>query len=291
LAFLGRRAAWMALAIGALIAVAPRPVAAQFGLLKKLKDAKDAMSAPDSAARVKDSLAKLQNVSNGDVAAPADSGKGRSLFSRAVSVAGSASDKFEKVTGVSAKDAALVASGAGIAGIAAKKLGVDPTSLATNAMGKVTDAAQKKAGLQAGSPGAMLQGLAAGASGGSAGQAMQQMQALQQAQALQAMQATALKGLGAQKGGAAAFGGMPDAQLMIAFQQEMMQVAADATAGNPVARAKLDGWNALTVKFEADAAPLSAAVSNGDMAAFAKLQALQTTMMREWMKNYGSKRK
>jgi hypothetical protein len=288
-----RRTALLTLAVGALGALVPRAAGAQFGMLKKLKEAKDALSGPDSAQKAKDSLAKVQKLSGGEVAlgdsAKKDTTKKeQSFFSRAKSAASKVSDKVESTTGVSVKDAALAASGVGIAGIAAKKLGVDPASLASNAMGKLSEAAQKKAALSnaASSPTAALQAMADG--GGSPAAAAQMMQQqMQSMQAMQGMQAAAMKAIGSAKG-SAALSGMPDAQLMLAFQQEMMQVATDATGGNAVARQKLEAWNALTAKFESQAAPLTVAVSGGDMAAYAKLQALQTGMMREWLSKYGS---
>jgi hypothetical protein len=265
-----------------LVAGIAAPAHGQFGALRRLKDLKDAVSGPDSAARVKDSLAKI-SIANGEVVAPDSAKGGQSLFSRATSAAGKASDKFEKVTGVSAKDAALVASGAGVAGIAAKKLGVDPMSLAGNAMGRMSASAQKKA-LQA-------QGAVPGSSamqalqGAPSGQAMQAMQAMQ----LQA-QAQALKGMTAPNvGQAALLAGAPDARVMLLFQQEMMQVAMDATSGNAPARAKLDGWQKLSASFDTDASKLTASASAGDMTAYAKLQQMQVDVMREWINRYGSK--
>jgi hypothetical protein len=227
LALSGRRVAWAALGAAALWAAAPRTGGAQFGALQKLKQAAKAVSGPDSAARARDSVARVQNVSAGDVVAAADStkGKSRSLFRRAAAAAGKASDTFEKTTGVSVTDAALAASGAGLAGIAAKKMGVDPASLASRAL------------------------------------------ATQQSPATLAL---------------------PDAQLMLDFQRQMMLVATEATTGNAAARAKLDAWTALSLQYETEAVPLTTAMSGGDMAAYAKLQALQTKMMRAWLYTYGT---
>jgi hypothetical protein len=271
-----------------LAAAAAAPANAQFGALKRLKELKDAVSGPDSAARVKDSLAKI-SVANGEVVAPDSAKAGQSLFSRATSAAGKASDKFEKVTGVSAKDAALAATGAGVAGLAAKKLGVDPMSLAGNAVGKMNASAQKKAmqaqGAVPGMPGGSAMQALQGAPSGQAMQAMQGMQAMQlqaQAQALKSMTAPNV-------GNAALLAGAPDAQIMLAFQQEMMQAAMAATSGDAAARARLDAWTVLTNRFELQAAPLMTAAGNGDVAAMSKLQGMQTALMREWM-NAGAPR-
>lgn len=260
LASFGRRVAMVALAVGALCALAPQTGGAQFGMLKKLKQAKDAATAPDSAARARDSLAKIQNLSAGDVVITADSAsgkgaaRGKSMFQRAAKAASKASDKFEQTTGVSVTDAALAASGAGLAGIAARKMGVDPASIAANAMGQASAAAQRRAtaGNAIASPAGMMRGLV-GAGGSPAG--------------------------------------MPDAQLMLDFQQQMLEVATQATAGDAGARAKLDAWTVLSLKYEREATPLSTAMAAGDLAAYAKLQALQATMMRDWLNRYGVARR
>lgn len=179
----GRRGAWVALAIAALAAVMPGSADAQFGMPKKLKSAKDAMSAPDSAARAKDSLARIQQISNGEV-------------------------------------------------FAAKKLGVDPTSIVNNAVSKAAASAQQKASQ-------------------------------------------------------AATGTTPDAQIMIEFQQSMMTLSMEATAGSASARSKLDAWRKMSEKFEAEATKLNPSIAAGDMTAYVTLQALQTKLMRDWLTKYG----
>jgi hypothetical protein len=111
-----------------LLAVTPPAANAQFGMLKKLKNS----ISPDSAAKLEnaknDSIALAAKLAVGDTTP-----LGRSKFSRVVSAAGAASEKFEAVTGVSAKDAALAATGVGATNIIAKKMGVDPMSLGTKA--------------------------------------------------------------------------------------------------------------------------------------------------------------
>lgn len=279
-----RRAMWLMLAVAVVAAATPVRAEAQFGAFKKLKKAKDAVSAPDTAARAKDSVAKAQNISNGEVVTDSTKKSG-SLFSRAKSAAEGASEKFEAVTGVSAKDAALAATGAGIAGIAAKKLGVDPTSIVNNAVSKAAASAQQKAT-------AAATGAIPGMPSGDAASALQSMQGLQaqaaQAQAMATMQGKALSGLTAGSSQAAAMAGaMPHAQLMLEFQQSMMKVSMEATAGSPSARAKLDAWQKLSEKYERQGTKLSQAIAGGDMSAYVKLQELQTGMMREWLKAYG----
>ncbi len=233
-----------------------------------------APAAPDSSAGVKDSLAKLHaTVSYGEVALPVDSApKKQSRFARARSAAGKASAKFEKTTGISTKDAALAASGVGIGTIAAKKMGVDPASIAAKAIAKNDSTRKPAPPAQGAPPGSMPPGAMMGMPNAAAVQQQQQMQA----------------GMAAPRVSTAAMLEMPDAQLMIAFQQEIMQVSMDAAAGNPVARARLEGWNKLTAKYQAEAVPLTTAASAGDLAALTRLQALQVGMMREWLRSYGA---
>lgn len=232
-----------------LVAASASPAGAQFGALKRLKNIKDAVTGPDSAARVKDSLAKVA-VANGEVVAPDTAKAGESMFSRAKSAAGKASDKFEKATGVSAKDAALVATGAGVANVAAKKLGMDPASLAASAMSNKSGAGVNKVG----SPSA----------------------------------AAAMQGMSPYAAAAGPLAGSADSQLMLVFQQEMTQVAMAANTGDPVARAKLDGWQKLVTSYTTEAMKLSTAGAGGDPTAYARMQQLQLTAVREWISQYGS---
>ena len=233
-----------------MLAASASPAGAQLGALKKLKVLKDAVSGPDSAARVKDSLAKIA-VANGTVVAADTAKVGQSLLSRATSAAGKASEKFEKATGVSAKDAALVATGAGVANVAAKKLGMDPMSLAASAMDRKGGAAANKVG----------------APGSASSQAAQ--------------------GMAAAYGGAGAMGSA-DAQLMLLFQQEMTPLALAANSGDPVARAKVEAWQKLVSNASAEAVKLSSAGAAGDPTAYAKMQQLQMNAIREWIGQYGS---
>ncbi|HEY2025634.1 MAG TPA: hypothetical protein VGG78_01410 [Gemmatimonadaceae bacterium] len=290
-----------------LLAASPRLADAQFGALRKLKDR---VTGVDSATRVKDSLAqdslaKVRRVSGGDVALPPDTATKQSLFSRARAVAGKATDKAQSVTGLSAKDAALAVSGVGLVGIAAKKAGVDPASLAakamnkvgvdpsalaSNAMGKVTSAAQQKAMRGQGVPTAIP-----GDSTRAQGVQLQAMQAqAMQAQAMQAKAAAAQTGARRQSVGSspmtgAMYGTTPDAQLMLDFQRSMSQTAMDASNGSEPARAKLEAWQVMSAKYTVDAQKLSASAAGGDMTAYAKLQQTQLALMRDWLNRYGGK--
>jgi hypothetical protein len=280
-------------------------------MLKKLK------RGPDSATLVNDSLAKLRAAASG-IVAPADTAPaGPSRFQRAKAAAVAASNKFEDVTGVSTKDAALAMSGAGVAGIAAKKLGVDPTSLATKAFTKAGEASQKKslanakgtagASSSGGSPAISMQALttaAAGARGAKAGSVpgskgsadaagvQQQMQVMQAMQLMQGGKApgTTAASSGAPKAGKAGYTtSTSDAEIMLAFQQEMMQVALAATSGDAGARRRLERWNELSAKMEPEIRASSVSASAGDMNAMVKMQAMQTAAMREWMSDAGEK--
>jgi hypothetical protein len=277
------------------LAAAGAPGAAQSGARKPSRE-KNAASAPDSAA-VADSLAKLQADTNGVVAggevAPAEPVKKKSFLRRAASSAVKASDKFEDVTGVSVKDAAMAASGAGVAGIAAKKLGVDPSSVVGNAVGnavgKAVSGAAGEKGVQGAAEGAVqgaVQGAAQGAIPGMAG--MPGTAGMPNAATIQAMQA--MQGAAAANAGQAAMmPGSADTQTMLQFQQEMMQVTMAATTGDAIARAKLDAWQKMSEKFEGEATKLNVAIAGGDATAYVKLQQMQTRMMREWLEKYAAK--
>jgi hypothetical protein len=82
-----------------------------------------------------------------------------------------------------------------------------------------------------------------------------------------------------------------DAEALVAFQQEMMQVAMAASAGDVAAKTRLDAWQALTVKHEGEIQKLSIAAQAGDMAAVQKLQMMQFTIMKEWAHTAGTKSK
>ncbi|MEO7104658.1 MAG: hypothetical protein ABI311_14755 [Gemmatimonadaceae bacterium] len=244
------------------------------------------MKAPDSAA-VADSLARLKAAAAvADsaaaaqvVAVPEPPQEKRSFFRRAASKAKQASEKMESVTGISAKDAALAATGVGAAGIVARKMGVDPSAAIGNAIGSAT---QKSAMNGAAS---MVPGIPGAPAGGSTGAAMQSMQSMQGLRATSAMQQLAVPNMAQ----AAAMVGGEDAQVMMQFQQEMIQVTMAATSGDVSARAKLDAWQKMSDKFEVDASALTAAAAGGDAAGYVKLQRMQTQVMRDWLKKYARK--
>jgi hypothetical protein len=265
--------------IGTLILVAVTPLVAnaQFGMLKKLKNS----ISPDSAAKVEsakqDSIALAAKVAVGDTTP-----LGRSKFSRVVSAAGAASDKFEAVTGVSTKDAALAATGVGASGLIAKKMGVDPMSLGAKALNmRQQNVTGKTAGL-----------------GGSAGMSgipgMPNMADLMKMR--QGAGAVQLQGAPTPRSGATVPTGYPmaefteaDAKAIAAFQQEMMQVAMAASNGDLAAKARLERWQAIALKYEPEIQRLSISGSNGDMAAIQRLQVIQIEIIKQWANTGTSK--
>ena len=213
-----------------LLLLVPTVAQAQFGMLKKLKKA---ASGPDSAARAKDSLEQIA------AGVSPDSVKiGRSLLARGVSATKSASDKLEATTGISAKDAALAATGVGATGLIAKKMGMDPMSMGQSVLNNAKQAGKQRAMNAATGVNAIgaIPGMPDAAT-------MQAMQA-------QIARAGALSTAGAKPGkgaAAAATMGLPgmagftqaDAEALVAFQQEMMQVAMAASAGDVAAQKRL----------------------------------------------------
>jgi len=63
-----------------------------------------------------------------------------------------------------------------------------------------------------------------------------------------------------------------------------------ATTGDPSARAKLDGWQKMSARFDVEAATLMSTAATGDASGYMKLQRMQTNVMREWLDKYSSKR-
>lgn len=270
--------------IGTLILLAVTPLAAnaQFGLLKKLKNS----ISPDSAAKVaaakEDSIALAVKLAAGDTT-PLE----RSKFARAVSAAGAASDKFESVTGVSAKDAALAASGVGASGLIAKKMGIDPMSLGARALNMSQQ--QRASGGATGGVQAALRGMP----GMPSIPGMPNMADLMKLQQTAAVQLQGVQKLSAGRNVAAmtSYAGFTeaDARAMAAFQQEMMQVAMAASGGDLAAQARLERWQTIALKYQPEIEKLSLSVGGGDMAAFQRLQVIQVDIIKEWANTGSSK--
>ena len=264
-----------------LLAVTPLAANAQFGMLKKLKNS----ISPDSAAKIEnaknDSIALAAKLAVGDTT-PLE----RSKFSRAVSAAGKASEKFEEVTGVSAKDAALAVSGVGATNLVAKKMGVDPVSLGAKAINLRNQNAAAKTGL-----------------GGIPGGGMPSIPGMPNMADLMKMRNAAspsvqMQGMALPKGraGNQEITGNPmlgfteaDAQAIAAFQQEMMQVAMAASGGDAAAQARLERWQAIALKYQPEIEKLSLSGGAGDMAAIQRLQVIQIEIIKEWVNTSSSK--
>jgi hypothetical protein len=263
------RNVWLAVAI---VAAAPVPAQAQFGMLKKLKNA---ATKPDSAAQVKDSL---DQIAAGVLPESVKVNKGSKL-ARGLSAANSASNKLEAATGISAKDAALAATGVGAAGLVAKKLANGQSGIGSQVASTMKANAQQK-----------VMSAAMGGTGNGAGMAgrIPGMPDLASMQAMQKAAAGMAPKMGQQMNAAAMLGGgmagitSADAQAMVAFQQEMMQVAMAASAGDEGAQARLEKWQTLTLKYEGDVQKLSMLAASGDVSAVKKMHDLQFRMIRDW---------
>ena len=284
----------LAIAILLLLTAVPETADAQFGRLKKLKSAVSPDSAEKAEAAKADSIAIAAKLAVGDTT-PIP----RSRFSRAVAASRAGAEKFEKVTGVSAKDAALAASGVGATGlvakklgvdpqaILAKKLGVDPTSIGANAIEKALEKRSlSKAGIMEGAlkkaGGAGLQSKLGNAAAGAG-----MVQGLPDMAELVKMQQAALKNAakqsGAQLKGQSVMGfNEADVRAMAVFQQEMMQVAMAAAGGNAAAQARLNRWEGIALKYQPEMLRLSQAAGPGDLKALQRLQEIQFLMLKEW---------
>ena len=263
-------AGWVA-AGAMIVALSPNPAHAQLGRLKNLKQK---FSAPDSAARAKDSLAQIAAGVR-----PESVKVGKSFLQKSAAVVSSANGALESATGISAKDAALAATGIGASNLVAKRLGMDPMSIASQAIANAKLSAQQRAA-QKGTGGAGL------GSSGSAGTDPVQLQSMQRAAMGNA--AASARANSAGPGGAmvgdAAMGGytQADAEALVAFQQEMMELSMAASSGDARAKARLESWERIALKYQPEMQRLSVAASGGDMAAAQKMQRLQFDLIREW---------
>ncbi|MEP6690808.1 MAG: hypothetical protein ABJD07_06600 [Gemmatimonadaceae bacterium] len=246
------------LAIGVLTAAMARPAHAQFGALRRLKDkvtggADSATAAADSAKR--DSARVAAHGAADTIKA------GQSMFQRAKSVASKASDKFEATTGISAKDAALAATGVGVAGIVAKKAGMPDMS--PTALMNASKVAQAAGTARQATPGVDMSKLA-----------MPGVTAMPNTSAgLSA--ADAARNL-------AALSTNTESAALLEFQQELMEVAMKASSGDAAARARLDVWQALLMKYQPEMIRLSTGVAATQPETPKKLMDLQLAMMSEW---------
>ena len=253
----------------AIVALTPDNAHAQLGRLKKLKEK---FSAPDSAARAKDSLAQIAAG-----VLPESVKINRSFLQKSASVVSSANGALESATGISAKDAALAATGVGASNLMAKKLGLDPMSIGQQALANARMNAQQRAMQKAAG------GTGMGGPGAAGGMDAATIQAMQQASAANAaaMRANAVASPSAR---APVMDGytQADVDALVAFQQEMTQLSMAASTGDAKATARLQAWEALALKYQPQMQTLSVAASTGDVAAAQRMQRLQFDMIREW---------
>ena len=263
-----------------IVALSPSIAHAQFGRLKKLKEK---FSAPDSAARAKDSL---EQIAAG--VKPESVKVGKSMLQKGAAIVSTANGALESTTGMSLKDAALVATGAGAGNLMAKKLGFDPMSFGAQALANAKMSAAQHAMRKSG--GSLAGSAASGMA--SAGMSAAQMQAMQRAaMANAATPSTNRAAMANAMGANAAMAGYSQADIdaLVAFQQEMMLLSTAASGGDASARARLEAWETLALKYQPEAQKLSLAAGAGDMAAIQKLQRLQFDMIKEWNRGGGAK--
>jgi len=263
------------MAAAMLVALSPSTSEAQFGRLKKLKEK---FSAPDSAARAKDSLAQIAAGVK-----PESVKVGKSFLQKSASVVSTANGALESTTGISMKDAALAATGVGAGNLMAKKLGLDPMSIGAQALANAKMSAQQRA-MQKAAGGVGQAGMPSMAGAGMDAAQLQAMQRAATTRANRAAMANPMVGNPEMANYSQA-----DIDALLAFQQEMSQLSLAASAGDPSARARLEAWEAVALKYQPEAQRLSAAAGAGDMGAVQKLQRLQFDMMKEWSRTGGTK--
>ena len=253
-----------------LLALSPSSAHAQFGKLKKLKEK---FSAPDSAARAKDSLAQIAAG-----VAPESVKIGKSFLQKTGSVVSSANGALESATGISAKDAALAATGIGASNLMAKKLGLDPMSIGQQAIANAKMSAQQRAMQKSAGKVGMSGGAGMSAMGGTDAAQMQAMQ--------QGAMANAAAGGRGNPGVANAYAqagySQEDIDALMLFQQEMMRLSTAASAGDASAKARLEAWEAIALKYQPEMQKLSIAASAGDAAAVQRMQRMQFDLIKEW---------
>ena len=157
----------------------------------------------------------------------------------------------------------------------AKKLGLDPMSIGQQAIANAKMNAQQRAMQKAGM----------GGGAGMGGMDAAQMQAMQQSMANGAVGARANSA-----GMSSAIAGNPgmagytqaDVDALVAFQQEMMQLSMAASAGDERAKARLEAWEVIALKYQTEMQKLALAAGAGDVVAAQKMQRMQFDLIKEW---------
>ena len=256
-----------------LIAVTPVTSHAQLGRLKKLKQK---FSAPDSAARAKDSLAQIAAG-----VLPESVKVGTSFLQKTGTVVRTANGALESATGISAKDAALAATGVGAGNLLAKKFGMDPMSIGQQAIANAKMTAQQRAMQKAGG-GVGLAGTP-GAPGMAGYPSMDAAQMRNMQKAMGAAQASARANSAAMGDAAAAAGyTQADIEALTTFQQTMMQLSMAASQGDASAKARLEAWEVIALKYQPEMEKLALSASSGNMAAAQQMQRMQFDLIKEW---------
>ena len=255
-----------------LLALMPSPAHAQLGRFKKLKEK---FSAPDSAARAKDSLAQIAAGVK-----PESVKVGKSFLQKSAGMVSSANGALESATGISAKDAALAATGIGAGNLVAKKMGLDPMSIGQQAMANARMSAQQRAAQKVGGVGL------AGTAGAPGMAGYPSMDAEQMRNMQKAMGAAAASGRANSAAMANAYASagytQADIDALMAFQQEMMQLSMAASAGDASAKARLQSWEVLAMKYQSEMQKLALSAGAGDVAAAQKMQRMQFDLIKEW---------
>ena len=256
-----------------LIAVTPVASHAQLGRLKKLKQK---FTAPDSAARAKDSLAQIAAG-----VLPESVKVGTSFLQKTGTVVRTANGALESTTGISVKDAALAATGVGAGNLLAKKFGMDPMSIGQQAIANAKMTAQQRAMQKAGG-GVGLAGTP-GAPGMAGYPSMDAAQMRNMQKAMGAAQASA-RANSAALGDASAAAGytQADIEALTTFQQTMMQLSMAASQGDASAKARLEAWEVIALKYQPEMEKLALSASSGNMAAAQQMQRMQFDLIKEW---------
>lgn len=250
---------------------------AQFGLFKKLKHKPDS-AAHDSTAVANGAIAPAAVVpttatrttpATADSAAatapaPDTTKKHHSFFGKAISAVGKANNAVEEKTGIDTKSLALnVATG--------------------GTYSAVTKAQGLMAAAKSGNPGAAAAALA------QSGHKLPFGAKLGVATALTAITPNIGSAFGGTPATAKASGSVnADQRDIVAFQQEMLQVQSQAANGDAGARARLEQWQAISVKYQPQMIEASQRASAGDQNAAKQLADLQMKMIREWRAGGGA---
>jgi len=260
-------------AVALLFALTPSHADAQLGRFKKLKEK---FSAPDSAARAKDSLAQIAAG-----VLPESVKVGTSFLQKTGTVVRTANGALESTTGISVKDAALAASGVGAGNLLAKKFGMDPMSIGQQAIANAKMTAQQRAMQKAGG-GVGLAGTP-GAPGMAGYPSMDAAQMRNMQKAMGAAQASARANSAAMGDASAAAGyTQADIEALTTFQQTMMQLSMAASQGDASAKARLEAWEVIALKYQPEMEKLALSASSGNMAAAQQMQRMQFDLIKEW---------